>query len=165
VTHTTFQELLLTPFNVHEILGFEILSSEKRFCQWEIFEILFHVRGLDPCPVTPDRGGIARVPRLQLCCGMLPCVAVCWDLRCDINHEPVYGIRHIGERIIRGCASAVLRNCNMIELVYSKLTHTYAATRRPCLCTWAVLLWVFQFFQICLSLLKKGRVLDSPENM
>jgi len=32
VTHTTFQELLLTPFNVHEILGFEILSSEKHFC-------------------------------------------------------------------------------------------------------------------------------------
>jgi len=32
VTHTTFQELLLTQFNVHEILGFEILSSEKHFC-------------------------------------------------------------------------------------------------------------------------------------
>ena len=47
------------------------------------------------------------------------------------NHEPVYGIRHIGERIIRGCASAVLRDCNMIELVHAKLTHTYAATRRP----------------------------------
>ena len=31
VTRTTFQELLLTPFNVHEILGFEILSSEKHF--------------------------------------------------------------------------------------------------------------------------------------
>jgi len=47
------------------------------------------------------------------------------------NHEPVYGIRHIGERINRGCASAVLRDCNMIELVHAKLTHTYAATRRP----------------------------------
>jgi len=33
VTHTTFQELLLTPFNVHEILGFEILSPEKNLCQ------------------------------------------------------------------------------------------------------------------------------------
>jgi hypothetical protein len=32
VTRTTFQELLLAPFNVHEILGFEILSSEKHFC-------------------------------------------------------------------------------------------------------------------------------------
>ena len=32
VTHTTFQKLLLTPFNVHKILGFEILSSEKHFC-------------------------------------------------------------------------------------------------------------------------------------
>jgi len=50
-------------------------------------------------------------------------------LACDLrptNHEPVYGIRHIGERI-RGCASAVLRVCNMIELVHAKLTHTYAA--------------------------------------
>ena len=36
-------------------------------------------------------------------------------------------IRHIGERIIRGCASAVLRVCNMIELVHAELTHTYAA--------------------------------------
>ena len=33
VTHTTFQELVLTPFNLHEILGFEILSSEKHFYQ------------------------------------------------------------------------------------------------------------------------------------
>jgi len=48
VTHTTSQELLLTPFPVHEILGFEILSSEKHFCHWEISEILFRVRGLDP---------------------------------------------------------------------------------------------------------------------
>jgi len=32
VTHTTFQELLFTPFNVREVLGFEILSSEKHFC-------------------------------------------------------------------------------------------------------------------------------------
>jgi len=60
------------------------------------------------------------------------CVWLC--LACVLrpnNHEPVYGIRHIGERIIRGCASAVLRDCNMIELVHAKLTHTYAATRRP----------------------------------
>ena len=27
--------------------------------------------------------------------------------------------------------TAVLRDCNMIELVHAKLTHTYAATRRP----------------------------------
>jgi len=52
VTHTTFQELLLTPFKVHEILGFEILSSEKHFCHWEISEILLRVRGLDPCRET-----------------------------------------------------------------------------------------------------------------
>ena len=60
------------------------------------------------------------------------CVWLC--LACVLwptNHEPVYGIRHIGEQIIRGCASAVLRDCNMIELVHAKLTHTYAATRRP----------------------------------
>jgi len=53
VTRTTFQELLLTPFNVHEILGFEILSSEKHFCHWEISEILLRVRGLDPCLWLP----------------------------------------------------------------------------------------------------------------
>jgi len=29
VTHTTFQELLLTPFTVLEILGFEILSQKN----------------------------------------------------------------------------------------------------------------------------------------
>jgi len=40
-THTTFQELLLTPFAVHEILEFEILSSEKHFLPQEISEILF----------------------------------------------------------------------------------------------------------------------------
>jgi len=42
VTHTTFQELLLTPFTLHEILEFEILSSEKQFCHEEISQILFH---------------------------------------------------------------------------------------------------------------------------
>jgi len=41
MTHATFQEPLLTPFSLHEILGFEILSSEKHFCHEEIFEILF----------------------------------------------------------------------------------------------------------------------------
>jgi len=41
VTHTTFQELLLTPFSLHEILEFSILSSEKHFCHDEISEILF----------------------------------------------------------------------------------------------------------------------------
>ena len=49
MTHTTFQELLLTPFNVHKILRFEILSSEKHFCHCKISEILFRVRDLDPC--------------------------------------------------------------------------------------------------------------------
>ena len=38
----------LYPLNVHENLGFEILSSEKHFCRWEISEILLRVRGLDP---------------------------------------------------------------------------------------------------------------------
>ena len=51
MTYTTFQELLLTPFNLHEILGFEILSSEKHFCHWEISESLLLVRGLDPCKI------------------------------------------------------------------------------------------------------------------
>ena len=46
MTHTTFQELLLTPFKVHEILWFEILSSEKHFYHWEISEILLRIRGL-----------------------------------------------------------------------------------------------------------------------
>jgi len=46
--NTTFQELLLTPFIVHEILGFEILSSEKHICHGEISEILSYGRGLDP---------------------------------------------------------------------------------------------------------------------
>jgi len=47
VTHTTFQELLLTPFHLHEILGLDILSSEKHFCYQEISEILLCVRGLE----------------------------------------------------------------------------------------------------------------------
>ena len=38
MTHTIFQELLLTPFSGHEILGFEILSSDKHFCHEEIPE-------------------------------------------------------------------------------------------------------------------------------
>jgi len=48
VTHTTFQKLLLTPFTVHEILEFEILSSEKHFCHDEISQILFRAENLDP---------------------------------------------------------------------------------------------------------------------
>jgi len=61
------------------------------------------------------------------------CVWLCsaCDLR-PTNHEPVYGIRHIGERIIRGCASALLRDCNTIELVHAKLTHTYAMKTQIC---------------------------------
>jgi len=39
VTHTTFQELLLTPITMHEILGFDIISSEKHFFHEEISEI------------------------------------------------------------------------------------------------------------------------------
>jgi len=62
VTHTTFQELLLTPNNVHEILGFEILSSEKHCCHWEISEILLRVRGLDPC----KNGVIALWPNMRV---------------------------------------------------------------------------------------------------
>jgi len=42
-TYTAFQELLLTPFNVHEILGFEISSSEKYFCHRDISQILLRV--------------------------------------------------------------------------------------------------------------------------
>ena len=34
---------------VHTILGFSFLSSDKHFCHWEICEILFQIRGLDPC--------------------------------------------------------------------------------------------------------------------
>jgi len=41
VTHTTFQELHLTPFTVHEILEFEILSSQKHLFHEEISQILF----------------------------------------------------------------------------------------------------------------------------
>jgi len=41
MTLTFFQELLLTSFNVHEILGFEILCSEKHFCYEEISEVCF----------------------------------------------------------------------------------------------------------------------------
>jgi len=39
VTHSTFQELLLTPLNVNQILGFEILSSEKHFCDYSLFHL------------------------------------------------------------------------------------------------------------------------------
>jgi len=52
--------------------------------------------------------------------------------------------------IIRGCASAVLRDYNMIELVHAKLTHTYTATRRLSgmhVCCASVILSVFQFFR------------------
>jgi len=76
------------------------------------------------------------------------------------NHEPVYSIRHIGERIIRGCASAVLRDCNMIELVHAKLTHTYAATQRLSgmhVGRASVMLSVFQFFRfVCASWRREG---------
>jgi len=65
-------------------------------------------------------------------------------------HQPWHHLRplRIGEQI-RGCASAVLRVCNMIELVHAKLTHTYAAARRLLsqVCPWAVLCWCFQCFR------------------
>ena len=54
------------------------------------------------------------------------------------------------ERIIRGCACAVLRDCNIIELVHAKLTHTYAATRRLSgmhVGRASVMFSVFQFFR------------------
>jgi len=37
---STIQEFLLSPFTLHEILRFDILSSEKHFCNEEISEIL-----------------------------------------------------------------------------------------------------------------------------
>jgi len=53
----------------------------------------------------------------------------------------------------------------MIELVHAKLTHTYAATRRPSGTHVGRAAVSLSVFQICLNLLKKGRVLDFPENM
>ena len=54
-------------------------------------------------------------------------------LACDLrpnDQDPVHDTLHIGERM-RGCPSAaMLRICNMIELVHAKKTHTYAAARR-----------------------------------
>ena len=79
------------------------------------------------------------------------CVWLC--LACHLrptNHEPVFGIRHIGGQIMRGCACAVLRDCNMIELVHAKLTHTYAATRLLSgmhVGRASVMFSVFQFFR------------------
>jgi len=83
-------------------------------------------------------------------------------LACDLRptkHEPAYGIRHIGEQIIRGCASAVLRVCNMIELVHAKLTHTYAATRRLSGMPVGRATVMLSVLQICWILLQKGGVL------
>jgi len=57
---------------------------------------------------------------------------------------------NIGERIMRGCTSAVWRDCNMIELVHAKSTHTYATTRRLSgmhVGRASVMLSVFQFFR------------------
>jgi hypothetical protein len=100
----------------------------------------------------------------SLCSMMLACLCLACVLR-PTNHEPCYGIGHICKWTIRGCASAVLRNCNMIELLHAKLIHTYAATQPP-LCKHQGRASVsLSVFQICWSLLKKGRVLDSPDNM
>jgi len=43
------------------------------------------------------------------------------------THQPWTCLRHSS---YRGCASASLHDCNMIELVHAKWRHTYAATRR-----------------------------------
>jgi len=44
VTHTTFQELLLTIFTLYEILRFEILSSEKHFCHKKSLKLYYAQR-------------------------------------------------------------------------------------------------------------------------
>ena len=49
--------------------------------------------------------------------------------------------------------------------MHAKITHTYAATRRPSGMHVVRASVSLAVFQICLSLLKKVRVLDSPENM
>ena len=41
VTHTIFQELLLFPYTVHEVLEFDISIYKTHFCLGEIFEISF----------------------------------------------------------------------------------------------------------------------------
>ena len=51
----------------------------------------------DACMIVFGMCSSTHQPWLCLACVLRP-----------TNHEPVYGIRHIGERIIRGCASAVL---------------------------------------------------------
>ena len=66
--------------------------------------------------------------------------------------------------MIRGCASTVLCDCNMIEIVYTKLTQTYTTTRQPSGMYVDGTSVSLSVFQICLSFLKKGRVLDYPEN-
>ena len=59
--NSTFQELYLTPFIVHEILGFELLSWEKLFCHQDISEILCFVQGfrrrLGPWSLAPPVRG------------------------------------------------------------------------------------------------------------
>jgi len=49
VTHITFRELLVTPFAVHEIFEFEILSSEKHFLSRRNLWNFVSCRGLDLC--------------------------------------------------------------------------------------------------------------------
>jgi len=92
---------------------------------------------------------------------MRACLCLVCDLR-PTNHDPAYDTRHIGERI-RGCVSAVVRVCNMIEVMYSKLKHTYADTRRLSGMPrgrWYVdafcIIFMFSVFRIRLSLLEVG---------
>lgn len=53
----------------------------------------------------------------------------------------------------------------MIELVHEKLTHTYDDVRRLSGVPRGLCYVMFSVFEICQNLLKKGGVLNSPENL
>jgi len=60
--HITFPKFLLTPFTVHEILEFEILSSGKHVYHEEISEILFRPEFVQRFrPVTPLADAGSRI--------------------------------------------------------------------------------------------------------
>jgi len=99
----------------------------------------------------------------SLCSVMRVWLCFACDLR-PTNHDLVYDVLRIGGRI-RGCASAVLRVCNMIELVHAALTLTYAAARRLSGMSVGCATLSFSVFRICSSLLKKGGMLHSPDNL
>jgi len=46
-THIVLHQILLSPFKVHQILGFEIVISNHHFCDWEISELCCLDRCLD----------------------------------------------------------------------------------------------------------------------